>query len=262
MIWQGKAIGALIGLLVGGPFGALVGVLLGTLFDSYLSDANESRRVPRASASVQEAFFRATFQVMGHIAKADGRVSEADIHAARRMMGELGLGERELQAAMALFREGKARDFPLEGVLGPLHDLCRDRPDLCRMFVQIQVHAAVDGDSLNEAGRKVLARVCAALGISGYEVIQMEALRRMQRAMREPRSAPVDRVAQAHEVLGIARDASDSDVTKAYRRLMNHHHPDKLVAKGLPESMMRLAQEKTHQIRAAYEVIREARGMK
>jgi DnaJ like chaperone protein len=264
MIWQGKAIGALIGLLVGGPLGALVGVLLGALFDSYLSDANEPRRVPRASASVQEAFFRATFQVMGHIAKADGRVSEADIHAARRMMGELGLGERELHNAMALFREGKARDFPLASVLGQLHDLCRERPDLCRMFVQIQLQTALWGASLNTASREVLAKMCAAIGVSAYEVVQMEALLRMQQYARQPPQAQpsIDRVAQAYAVLGVKRDASNSEVTKAYRRLMSQNHPDKLVAKGLPESMMKVAQEKTQQIRAAYEILREARGMR
>jgi DnaJ like chaperone protein len=43
---------------------------------------------------------------------------------------------------------------------------------------------------------------------------------------------------------------------------MNQNHPDKLVAKGLPESMMKIAEEKTRQIRAAYELLREARGMK
>ena len=58
------------------------------------------------------------------------------------------------------------------------------------------------------------------------------------------------------------RDASDAEVSKAYRRLMNQNHPDKLVAKGLPESMMKAAEEKTRQIRAAYDAIREARGMR
>jgi DnaJ like chaperone protein len=43
---------------------------------------------------------------------------------------------------------------------------------------------------------------------------------------------------------------------------MNQNHPDKLVAKGLPESMMKAAEEKTRSIRAAYEVICESRGIK
>jgi DnaJ like chaperone protein len=90
----------------------------------------------------------------------------------------------------------------------------------------------------------------------------MEALLRMQQGSREPTAAKVDRVAEAYEVLGVSRAATDGEVVKAYRRLMNQNHPDKLHAKGLPESMMKLAAEKTRQIRAAYDVLREARGMR
>jgi DnaJ like chaperone protein len=261
MVWHGKAIGALIGLLVAGPVGALVGLFLGHLFDMQVRGGALSERAPPPTIGVQEAFFRSTFQVMGHLAKADGRVTEEEIRAARAMMNELRLGEREIQAAIDYFTEGKERAFPLESTLAQLYQLCGRRTDLCRMFVQIQLQAALWGEGLNTAGRKVLARVCAALDVSGYEVVQMEALLRMQQSGRQARS-PVDRVAEAHEVLGVARNAPDSEVTRAYRRLMSRNHPDKLVAKGLPESMMKLAEEKTRQIRAAYELIREARGMK
>jgi DnaJ like chaperone protein len=251
MAWQGKAIGALIGLFIGHLFDAQLG-------GGALSDT------PRASTlGVQEAFFRATFQVMGHLAKADGRVSENDIRAARAIMNEFRLAEPEIQFAIDLFTQGKEPDFPLESTLRELYALCRHRRDLCRMFVQIQLQTALWGDGLNTAGRKVLSRVCAALDISGYEVVQMEALLRMQQAARQPhRASAADRVAEAHEVLGVPRDSPNNEVTKAYRRLMSRNHPDKLHAKGLPESMMKLAEEKTRQIRAAYEVIREARGMK
>ena len=183
---------------------------------------------------MQEAFFRATFQVMGHLAKADGRVSEDEIRAARAMMGEFRLGEREVQLAIELFTQGKSRDFPLEPLLRELRQLCRRRPDLCRMFVQIQLQTALWGGSLNTAGREVLARVCAALGVSAYEVVQMEALLRMQQAShraggaargrsRRPGVRSSGRVAHARRM---------REVTKAYRRLMNQNHPDKLVAQG------------------------------
>ena len=113
-----------------------------------------------------------------------------------------------------------------------------------------------------ERVQSALAQSTCACGDTASVVREMEALLRMQRATERVREAPADRVAEAHAVLGVARNAPDAHVTKAYRRLMSHHHPDKLVAKGLPESMMALAQEKTRQIRAAYELIREARGMK
>ena len=65
---------------------------------------------------------------------------------------------------------------------------------------------------------------------------------------------------QAYAVLGVSPHEADADVKRAYRRLMNQHHPDKLVAKGLPEEMMRAATEKTQEIKAAYERVKEARG--
>ena len=272
MNWQGKALGALIGVVTAGPVGALFGTFIGHLFDvqaesglaGRLDEADAAEDAEASSMGVQEAFFRATFQVMGHIAKADGRVSENEIRAARAIMNEFQLGEREVKFAIDLFTQGKAREFPLEVTLRRLRRLCEDRPDVIRMFLQIQLQAALWSGSFSSAARQVMARVAASIGVSAYEVVQMEALLRMQQSSRQPpESRPkVDKVTQAYEVLGIAPSATDAEVTKAYRRLMNQNHPDKLVARGLPESMMKVAEEKTRQVRAAYEVLREARAMR
>lgn len=275
MIWQGKALGALIGVITAGPVGALFGTFIGHLFDVQAENGLPGRLGGRPDEAyeddadqpqmgVQEAFFRATFQVMGHLAKADGRVSEDEIRAARAMMSEFQLGEREVQLAIEMFTQGKARDFPLEPALRRLRRQCADRPDVVRMFIQIQLQTALWSGAFHSAGREVMARVAASLGVSAYEVVQMEALLRMQQSARQPREArpKIDKLAQAYEVLGVTRDASDAEVTKAYRRLMNQNHPDKLVARGLPESMMKVAEEKTRQVRAAYEVVREARAIR
>lgn len=264
MMWQGKALGAVVGVFAAGPVGALFGTFIGHLFDVEAETRLRSARPRETALGVQEAFFRATFQTMGRIAKADGRVSEEEIRAARAMMSELRLAEREVRFAIELFSEGKSPQFPLEATLQQLYRVCRNRPDLCRMFVQIQLQAALWGGGINPAARRVLSRVCEALDVSAYELVQMEALLRMQQSAHQANDtrAAADRVAQAYEVLGVTAAASDSEVTKAYRRLMNQNHPDKLHAKGLPESMMKMAEEKTRQIRAAYEVLRDARGMK
>ena len=65
-----------------------------------------------------------------------------------------------------------------------------------------------------------------------------------------------------YKILGVERSASEADIKKAYRRQMNQHHPDKLVAKGLPEEMIKIANEKTQEIKSAYETISKARGIK
>jgi len=65
-----------------------------------------------------------------------------------------------------------------------------------------------------------------------------------------------------NKVLGVTEDASDQEVKKAYRRLMSEHHPDKLAARGVPEEMIRVSTEKTAEISKAYDMIKEARGMR
>jgi len=66
-------------------------------------------------------------------------------------------------------------------------------------------------------------------------------------------------IEEAYKVLGVSSDVDDAQLKKAYRRLMSQHHPDKLVAKGLPPEMMQLAKEKTQEIQAAYDRVKTAR---
>jgi DnaJ like chaperone protein len=77
-----------------------------------------------------------------------------------------------------------------------------------------------------------------------------------------PSQSPSSQLADAYQVLGARPNASDAEVTLAYRRLMSRNHPDKLVANGLPESMIAAAHERTRRILEAYEVVRTHRGMK
>ena len=69
-------------------------------------------------------------------------------------------------------------------------------------------------------------------------------------------------LAEAYEVLGVRTGAADDAVTKAYRRQLSRHHPDKLRANGLPESMLEHAKQRTQQIIEAWDTIRAARGIK
>jgi len=269
MRWQGKVFGALLGFWLGrGPLGALLGLWLGHYIDVQTERALYGRGAADPHA-VQTAFFRATFQVMGHVAKADGRVSEEEIRAARAMMAQLRLSDEDVRLAIELYTEGKARDFPLDAVMQRFGEVLGNRIDLRHMFMQIQLQAALWGGSVSAATRTTLLRACNLLGISEFEFAQMEAALRMQRGGYGHRAgagnaerAARDVLKDAYSILGVEPNAADAEVTKAYRRLMSQNHPDKLAAKGLPESMKTVAEEKTRQIRAAYEAIREARGMK
>ncbi len=268
MKWIGKVTGGLIGLVFGGPIGVALGVLLGHQFDQAQSADDGQRATPGDVGAISARFFGATFRVMGYVAKADGRVSEQEIAAARAVMADLRLDARQVREAIALFTAGKAPEFDLDAELATLRAACRGRPDILRIFIEIQVRAALAGNNLEGPVRPIMGRIAAATRVSGLELAQIEAVLRIQRggfsqqraggAGAAPSGAALG---EAYRVLEIEAAASDAEVVKAYRRQLSRHHPDKLKANGLPESMLGHAKQRTQQIIEAYELIRVRRGI-
>jgi DnaJ like chaperone protein len=258
MQWIGKAIGGLLGFAVAGPIGSMLGVLVGHQFDEGLLSGRLGSAAGRSSLRIQQLFFQATFEVMGHLAKIDGRVSEEEIRVARRIMHGMKLTPEAVQEAIGHFTRGKSPSFPLQQRLLELRALIGSRRDLARAFMDIQIQAAVGAGEIDGAKRRLLMQAADILGIDRAELARLEELAR-GRAGSGRNQMPLE---AAYRVLGISSGASDGEVKTAYRRLMNQHHPDKLVSRGLPESMIDVAEQKTHEIRAAYERIKTHRSFK
>lgn len=267
MRWMGKFVGAALGFAAyRNPLGALLGVLFGHAYDEFQERAAAAPPLDDGAdpVAIGNLLFETAFAVMGYLAKADGRVTEAEIGAARGIMREMRLDEAHVERAIAAFGRGKQADYPIDAELVRLRAVCGRRHDLLRVFLEIQVRAALAGNDLKGPVRGLVLGVAQRLGFSGLEVVQLEAALRLQqgRGWTTPPPAPGARLKTAYQVLGIADSASDEEVKKAYRRQMNENHPDKLVARGLPESMQELAKEKTQRIREAYEIICEHRGLR
>ena len=259
MGWMGKVVGGIAGLTAG-PLGALVGVFLGHAYDV----AAERPRDPVAHADFQGFFFDTAFAVMGFVAKSDGRVSESEIAAARSIMHGFHFDAAHVARAIAAFQRGKQPDYPVDTEIVRLVRVCAPRPDLLALFLEIQMRAVLAGEGLDGGRRRLIIEIGRRMGFADAQIEGLEALLRQQTdasAGHAPSSRTMA-VAQAYGVLGISASASDADVKKAYRRLMSENHPDKLVARGLPESMQDLAKEKTQRIREAYDVIAETRGIR
>jgi DnaJ like chaperone protein len=268
MRYAGKVVGGMLGLLALGPIGAAVGVLLGHTVDERLGTADALAGGAGDLRAIGERFFDATFRVMGYLAKADGRVSEQEIAAARAVMSELRLAPEQVQAAIERFTAGKRADFDLAAELAALGRACGGRPDLLRVFVEIQVRAALAGNDLQGPVRPLLNRIAGRLGVSPFELAQMEAVLRIRggafghgAAGRAARTSAAEKLEQAYRVLEVNPADSDEQIVKAYRRQLSRHHPDKLKANGLPDSMLEHAKQRTQQIIEAYELIRQRRGL-
>jgi DnaJ like chaperone protein len=260
--WWGKLLGGTLGFVLGGPLGAAIGAVLGHNVDRSLSDrAAIGRDRPSEHERIQGAFFAATFAVMGRVAKADGRVSEAEIALANQVMQRLGLPDEMRHTARQLFNQGKSPTFPLEQVIEQFAGECGHRRDLARLFVEIQVQAACADGAMHAAERALLEPLCTRLGIRGAELDQIESLVRGTGVggRTGPRRGG-GRLDAAYAALGVTRSSSDDEVTRAYRRLLSQHHPDKLLSHGLPEEMIRAATQRTQPSREAYERVRESRG--
>lgn len=271
----GKLIGAIVGFMVfRSVWGAVLGLIIGHLYDQSAS----ARRRPAGASVLQigEKFFSTTFEVMGHVAKSDGRVSEQEIAAARQVMAELRLDGAQIHAAIGFFTRGKKPDFDLDDAMHELRETCASRPDLLRIFLEVQVRAALEGVDMQGPARTVIQRIAELLDVSRLELAHIEAVLRIRREQfrasganggaRGQQSGPGSaragmRLEAAYEILEVDPKASNDEVSKAYRRQLSRHHPDKLKANGLPESMLEHAKQRTQQIIEAFELIKSARGM-
>ena len=269
MSWWGKLLGGGVGFVLGGPLGALIGAAVGHGFDRGIASLDDPAMLGAEGDDrerTQTAFFTATFSVMGHIAKADGRVSPNEIRVASAVMDQLNLSPSLKKLAQHLFTEGKAANFPLDDVLDQFRRECHNSRNLHRMFMEIQLHAAYADGGVDPNVRAILGHVAHRLGFSDAQLAQMEGMVRAGLNYWRHQEASSGRgnhypsLEDAYAILNIPPQSSDQEVKTAYRRLMSEHHPDKLVARGMPEEMTRMATEKTQEIKVAYDRIREARG--
>jgi len=257
MTWWGTLLGGTLGYMFGGPLGALLGAILGRNFDRGLTSADRpSMFDPGQQERVQAAFFTASFSVMGHIAKADGQVTTAEISAAEAIMTRMQLDPKQRKAAIQLFNEGKKEDFPLQAVLAQFRRECHGRRNLLQMFLEIQIATAMADGRIHGDEKRILFIIGETLGFDHSAIEQLFGFVGAGQAPEREKHSLVN----AYRILGVGKDADDAAVKKAYRRLMNQHHPDKLIAKGLPEEMIKIATEKTREIKAAYEQVKASRG--
>lgn len=285
-------VGAVIGALVAGWRGLVIGALVG-----YVVGWVRRRQMAADFGVLQAQFVDSTFAVMGAICKADDLVTRDEIRAAENLFARLRLSAAQREAAKAAFARGKAAGFDIDAEVAKFRRAAGRRPALLQLFLQAQLMAVGADRALHPREHAMLVRIAHGLGLPEAAVAQLEALLRVsagaqgaaygtqgrggyrgEEARRDEygreygwganrrgadgRSAPPsprDKLADAYAALGLSQSASDAEIKRAYRRLMSQNHPDKLAAKGLPESMRQIAEQKTREISAAYRLIKEAR---
>ena len=254
--------GFLIGGLIGALFSGWSGFFIGGLIGYFVARPLLRWAIRARFGQLQTQFLDSVFAVMGAICKADGQVTDDEIRVAEQLFERLRLDEAARARARTAFARGKAADFDLDAEVARFAASARGQRALMAMFLQLQIAAVGADGHIHPAEHEMLVRIARGLGVSEAEVARMEAMLRgaasgSGEAGAGPRSG-VD-LEWAYQVLGVSPQASDAEVKKAYRKLINENHPDRLAAKGLPESMREMAEDTTRRITAAYDLIRKAR---
>jgi DnaJ like chaperone protein len=287
MNFIGKIIGFILGYRYGGFWGAVFGTVLGHFADKKIYEMGSvSSSFFSKSLTRQQLFLQTTFAVMGHLSKSKGRVTEEDIQLAQQFMTRLNLDTGSRRMAQEAFNRGKEADFPIRQVIREFRIGCGRRPDLLRMFLDIQIQTALADNHLETSEKELLAVIAQELGLSQMQFEQMMAMiyasqqfasgqyqqqgqyqqgyqqGGYQGGQQSYRTSGSGNLEAAYQILGVTANDEQITVKRAYRKLMNEYHPDKLVAKGLPPEMMEMAKEKAQKIQAAYDLICKSKGWK
>lgn len=232
-IW-GKLLGGAAGLVLGGPIGALLGGVAGHAVDRF-------RDEPTTGDATQSIGFTIGVIVLGaKMAKADGVVSEAEIAAFRRLFRVPPEEEKNIGR---LFDQARRESGGYEPYAHQLARLLRDRPAVLEELLSCLFHIAAADGRVADPELVFLRSVSDIFGLDAGAFARIRAAH----------AGPDER--DPYAVLGVTRAASVDEVRSRYRKLAQEHHPDRLVAQGLPAEFVRTATAKMATINAAYDEI-------
>jgi DnaJ like chaperone protein len=264
-LYWGKIIGTLAGLATLKPMFALLGLIAGHQFDrGFARRYREFETQGSGIGRLPEDYVRSLFLTMGHVAKSDGRVTEAEIRAARSVMHRAGLGPAQVRKAIDWFEDGKRPGFPLVQTVRQCRRVSARRAELRSLYLRFLLEVALAKERLHQTERAILWTISKELDIGRAEFAQLEAMIRAQKGFRHSPAGDADarRMRHAYRTLGIDESATNDQVKKAYRRQMNRNHPDKIASRNPAATDVAEAERRTREIRSAYEMLKARRSIR
>jgi DnaJ like chaperone protein len=243
MYW-GKIIGAVVGFGLGHGFlGAAAGVAVGHWVDLRLAAAKPvDGTVLSTQQERQRVFSTAVVSLAAKLAKIDGPVNREEVDAFK---AEFIIPASQRSGIAALFDEAKRYAGDYEAHAERLARAFAGESAILSELLDVLHRIALADGPLSPPEKTFLSRVATLFGFPG-------------RGFAGRQDGIID--ADPYRVLGVSPDAPMTDIKAAWRRLTREHHPDTLMAKGIPADHIDFATRKMASINAAYDRIRAQRG--
>lgn len=244
-IW-GKIIGGATGFAIGGPIGALLGLAAGHFLDR-MGQASEPAKPGEYDLAAKRIAFTVALIVLGaKMAKADGAVTREEVHVFKSVFN---IPPGEVGGVGKIFDEARRDPSGFEPYARQIANLFGRDPAMLEELVDGLFHIAMADGVMHRAELDYLRKVSRIFGLDAHRFERIRA-RHMDRGGADP-----------YEILGVSHDASNEEVKAAHRRLIREHHPDRLVAQGMPQEFIEMGNAKMATINDAYDRIRKQRGL-
>jgi DnaJ like chaperone protein len=195
----------------------------------------------------QANFTMAIIGLAAKMAKSDGAVTPQEVHAFRDIFH---VPADEEHHVMRLFDQARRDVAGFEHYANKAARMFHDEPAVLEHLLDGLFHVAKSDRVADPREIDFLRKVAA---IFGFDAATFERVRAGHLGRDD---------ADPYVLLGIAHDAADEAVRTAWRRLVREHHPDLLVAQGMPAELVGLANARLAAINAAYETIRGLKRLK
>lgn len=237
-IW-GTILGGAAGMALGGPIGAL----LGAAAAHYAGKASRGQ----IGTSQEQAVFAAGFIALcAKMAKADGVVTRDEVNVFKK---SFHVSPSEAKRVGWFFDQAKKEVAGFEGYAAQLYRQFHNQPAVLEQVIDLLFHIAMADGIMHPAEMEYLQQVASIFKISPNEFARIR-----ERHMGADQGDP-------YTILGIDHKAGDAEIKSAYRKQIKEHHPDLLMAQGVPKELIDVANEKMSAINDAYDKICKIRGI-
>ena len=244
-IW-GRLIGGAAGFALGGPIGAIIGVMAGSAFDRR-SNSSSNFNFNKINNNQKQQIFTLSFIILAaKLAKSDGHVTDDEIRAFK---DKFKVPKSEMNKVAKIFNEAKKETYGYKQIANQVGNLFSDNKILLEELLNNLFYIAASDGKISVSEIELLR----SIGKS-FKFTEKDFQRIFQANLNNNESDP-------YKVLGINRSSTDSEIRKKWIKLNKEHHPDNLIAKGMPKEFIKQSNKELAAINIAYDKIKELRGI-